>query len=66
MNQQIWRQQFPIAILVCDDLTELHGVPEDDDGGEQIHAGNSVVLAFGGPVADFATAMEALMARFSA
>ena len=35
------------------------GIPEDDDGGEQVHAGNPVMLAFGGAVADFSTTMEA-------
>ncbi len=38
---------------------QLHGVPEDDDGGEQIHAGDAVMLAFGGTVADFTAAVEA-------
>ncbi len=49
---------FP-SRLVCNDLAELHGVPEDDDGGEQIHAGDAVMLAFGGTVADFTAAVEA-------
>ncbi len=34
-------------------------VPEDDDCGEEVHAGHPVMLAFGGPVADVTTAMEA-------
>ena len=31
-----------------DDLAELHGVPEYDDGGEQVHSGDAIVLAFAG------------------
>jgi hypothetical protein len=25
---------------------KLHRVPEDDDGGEQVHAGDAIVLTF--------------------
>ena len=59
MGQEIGRQRLSIAFLVGDDFAELHGVPEDDDGGEQVHAGDPVMLAFGGTVADFTPAMEA-------
>ena len=59
MSQNIGRYQFSIAFLVSDDFTQLHGVPEDDNCREQVHASDSVVLAFGGTIADFAPAMEA-------
>ncbi len=59
MGQEIGAIAASIAFLVCNDLAELHGVPEDDDGGEQIHAGDAVMLAFGGTVADFTAAVEA-------
>jgi hypothetical protein len=48
-----------------DDLAELHGVPEYDDGGEQVHSGDAIVLAFAGSIPDFTSAVEA-MARFRA
>lgn len=38
---------------------ERNGDPEDDDGGEEVHPGDPVMLALGGTVADFAPAMEA-------
>jgi hypothetical protein len=40
-------------------LPELHGVPEDDDGGEQVHAGDAIMLPFAGSVPDFTSAVEA-------
>jgi len=42
-----------------DSLTEVLGVPLDDDGGEQIETGHAVVLPFGGTVADFTLSPEA-------
>src|SRR3546814_7310956 len=42
-----------------DDLAELHGVPEYDDGGEQVHSGDAIVLAFAGSIPDFTSAVEA-------
>lgn len=59
MGQRIGRQQPSFAFLVRDHFAKLHGVPEDDDRGKQVHAGDPVVLPFGGTVADFAPAMEA-------
>src|SRR3546814_16833229 len=41
------------------DLGELHGVPEYDDGGEQVHSGDAIVLAFAGSIPDFTSAVEA-------
>ena len=42
-----------------DDLAELHGVPEYDDGGEQVHSGDAIVLAFAGSIPDFTSAVAA-------
>src|SRR3546814_5255068 len=42
-----------------DDLAELPGVPEYDDGGEQVHSGDAIVLAFPGSIPDFTSAVEA-------
>jgi hypothetical protein len=51
----IW---VPLAAGI-DDLAELHGVPEYDDGGEQVHSGDAIVLAFAGSIPDFTSAVEA-------
>lgn len=58
MGEQIGRQQLSITFLVGNDVAQLCRVPEDDYGGEQVHAGDPVVLALGGTVADFTPAME--------
>ena len=34
-------------------LTEVLGVPVDDDGGEEVETGHAVVLPFGGAIPDF-------------
>ena len=45
-------EAFPATGL--DGMAEKQGVPVDDDGGEQIEAGDPVMLALGGAVADLA------------
>ena len=40
-------------------LTEVLGVPVDDDGGEQVEAGHAVVLPLGGAITDFTLASDA-------
>lgn len=57
--QKVWRAIQPGATAACDGLPEMLGVPEDDDGGEQIEACNAEVLPFGCAVADFALAADA-------
>lgn len=57
------REQSRVAVQPgplprCDSLTEVFGVPVDDDGGEQVETGHAIVLAFGGAVADFALATD--------
>lgn len=42
-----------------DGLTEMLGVPVDDDGGEKIETGHAVVLALGGAIPDFTLAPDA-------
>lgn len=37
-----------------DRLTEVLGVPVDDDGSEQVETGHAVVLPLGRAIADFA------------
>ena len=58
------RQQSGVAIqpgpLPCGDgLTEVFGVPVDDDGGEQVETCHAVVLPLCGTVADFALPPDA-------
>ena len=40
-------------------LTEVLGVPVDDDGGEQVETGHAVVLPFGCTIPDFALPPDA-------
>ena len=42
-----------------DGLTEVLGVPVDDDGGEQIETGHAVVLTLGRAIPDFALSPDA-------
>ena len=42
-----------------DGLTEVFGVPVDDDGGEQVETGHAVVLPFGGAIPDFTLSPDA-------
>jgi hypothetical protein len=42
-----------------DGLTELLGVPVDDDCGQQVQACHAEALTFGGAIADFALAADA-------
>ena len=42
-----------------DGLTEVLGVPVDDDGGEQVETGHAVVLSLCGAIADFALPPDA-------
>lgn len=58
VSQQVGRRRLAVACLGADDVAEFHGVPEDDDGGEEIHAGGSVMLPFAGAVAYFTAPME--------
>ena len=40
-------------------MTNVLGVPIDDDGGQQVQASHAVVLALGGSIADFALTANA-------
>jgi hypothetical protein len=46
MGEEIGRDSGAIGGSAADDIPELHRVPEDDDGGEQVHAGDAIVLTF--------------------
>ena len=47
------------ASALGEGVAQAHGVPVDDDGGEQVEAGHAVVLALGGAVPDLALAADA-------
>lgn len=49
----------PGALPRGDGLTEVLGVPVDDDGGEQVETGHTVVLPLGGAVPDFTLSPDA-------
>jgi hypothetical protein len=57
--QKIGRAIQSFAFSVVDRLAEILGVPVVDDGGAQIEADHTEVLAFGGAVADFTLATDA-------
>ena len=59
MREQSWVAIQPGPLPRGDGLTEVLGVPVDDDGGEQIEAGHAIVLPLGGTVADFALPPDA-------
>jgi hypothetical protein len=59
VGQKIGRAVQSFAFSVVDRLAEMLGVPLDDDGGEQIEASHSEVLAPGGAVTDFNLATDA-------
>lgn len=59
MRQKVGRAIQSIAAAACDSLTEVLGVPVNDDGGEQVQPSHSEMLSFGCSVADFALAANA-------
>lgn len=59
MGQEFWRAVQPGVLPLLDGAAKMHGVPIDDDGGEQIEAGDPVVLSFTRPVADLTLAADA-------
>jgi len=59
MGEEVRRDDDAVHGAAVDNLPEFHGVPEDDDGGEQVHAGDAIMLPFAGSVPDFTSAVEA-------
>lgn len=58
MGQKVWRAIQAVVAAAGDGMPEMLGVPVDDDRGKQVQPGHAEVLAFGGPVADFALAAD--------
>ena len=59
VGEQVWLTVEAFAFSTGDGLTEVLGVPVDDDGGKQIETCHAEVLALGGAVTDFALASDA-------
>ncbi len=59
MGEKIGRRRLASLGHATDDLAETPCVPIDDDGGQEIEAGNSMLLPLGGAVTDFAAPVEA-------
>ena len=59
MGEEIGRNGDAISGSVADDISKLHRVPEDNNGGQQVHAGDAIMLPFARSVPDFAAPMEA-------
>ncbi len=59
VRQQFGRTVQSIMFSLRDGVTEMLGVPVDDDGGQQVQACHAEVLTFGGAIADFALAADA-------
>ena len=48
-----------IVPSLSDRFAEMHSIPVDYDGGEQVQPGHAILLSFAGAVADFALAADA-------
>lgn len=59
VREQLGRTVQPIMLSLRDGVSEMLGVPVDDDCGQQVQACHAEVLTFGGAIADFALAADA-------
>ncbi len=59
MGKQFRWDRIAAGGALRDDLAQLGGIPEDDAGGEQVHAGDAIMLPFAGTVPDLAATVEA-------
>ena len=59
MCQELGLDRQPGTLSLSDRLAQAHGLPVDDDRGQQIEPSHAVVLTFAGAVADFALASDA-------
>lgn len=58
MRQKFGRHIKSFIPALCDRMAEVDRVPIDDDGGEQVEAGDPVMLALGGSATDFFLAAD--------
>nr|WP_321446552.1 hypothetical protein [uncultured Cohaesibacter sp.] len=54
MGKQVCVDVFAVCDLISDYFTEFPHVPLDNDGGQQIEAGNAMLLPFGRAITYFA------------
>lgn len=59
MSEKIGWDGSVVSGSAADNISEFHRVPEYDDGGQQVHAGDAIMLAFARSVPDFTAPMEA-------
>lgn len=59
MRQKFGRHIKSFIPALCDRMVEMEGVPVDDDCGQQVEAGDPVMLALGCSVSDFTLAADA-------
>ena len=59
MRQELGRDRQPGAFSLSHRVAQAHGIPIDDDRGQQIEPGHPEVLAFAGAVAVLALASDA-------
>ncbi|MGF6862463.1 hypothetical protein ABIE69_003051 [Rhodobacteraceae bacterium MBR-64] len=59
MREQIGRTVQTDPLPRGHGLTEVFGVPVDNDGGEQVETGHAIVLTLGRAIPDFALASDA-------
>ena len=59
MRQKFWRHIKSFVPPLGDRVADVNGVPIDNECGEQVEAGDPVMLTFGGSVTDFTLATDA-------
>ena len=59
MRQKLLRAIRIGVLAPCDSLAEVLDVPVGDDGSKQVWHGHTAVLAFDGPITDFAMTANA-------
>ena len=58
MHQVMGLRRHAVAPQVIDRALQVHGIPQNDGGHDEIQATRTIALVFIGSVADFAEAIE--------
>ena len=59
VGQELRGNAESVALALRDRMAQVKRVPVDHDGGKEVQAGDTEVLAFAGAVTDFALAPDA-------
>ena len=59
MGHQLGVDRQAVVLPLSDRFAEMHSIPVDYDGGEQVQPSHAIMLSFAGAVADFALAADA-------